>query len=95
MIKTNGIGETFAFIKSKAKPEKAYTLIYSQFTEWLQQEPNKLIRKELWKENDNELVNVVIRLNSPEYRAVTIEMLAFLNWLKRFAEGLIEGESDE
>jgi CRISPR-associated protein Cmr5 len=38
-----------------------------------------------------ELIDWVISCNSPEYRFITQELLAFLNWLKRFAEGMIKG----
>jgi len=34
----------------------------------------------------------VISCDSATYRHITREILAFLNWLKRFAEGLIEEE---
>ena len=101
LIKTNGLGSTFAFIKSKRKKEKnkeipgteknpknAYDLIYNQAKEWLKIDDKKLLDI---GENDD-LVEKIISLNSPEYRALTIEVLAFFNWLRRFADGLIEGE---
>ena len=87
LIKINGLGSTFAFIKSKGG---TYDLIYQQVTEWLKQEPNQLISDKLRKGEDLEAV--IISLNSPEYRALTIEVLAFFNWLRRFADGLIEGD---
>ncbi len=95
LIKTNGLGSTFAFIKSKSSDDEnkagyAYCLIYNQIKEWLRKDERKFI-----KLNDNDdLVNEIISLNSPEYRAVTIEVLAFFNWLRRFAEGLIGGETE-
>ena len=78
-------------------PQNAYDLIYQQMTAWFSKEPKQLIADKLGQQNDNhsELVDVIIRLDSPLYRAVTVEVLAFFTWLKRFAEGLIEGESDE
>jgi CRISPR-associated protein Cmr5 len=103
MIKTNGLGATFAFIKSNIKSKRnpyecaeeeskkrdPYDLIYQQITKWLKREPKKLISERL---NDEDLEKVIISLNSPEYRALTIEVLAFFNWLKKFADGLIEEE---
>lgn len=86
-IKTNGFGATFAFVKSKGG---TYDLISHQITEWLKYEPKGLISQRL-KEGED-LGKVIISLNSPEYRALTIEILAFFNWLRRFAEGLIEEE---
>lgn len=98
LIKTNGLGATLAYIKSKIKSKsedgkfseegKVYGLIYEHLTEWLKSDEKRLINI------DDDLVKAIISLNSAEYRAVTYEVLAFLNWLRRFAEGLIEGEAD-
>jgi len=93
LIKTNGLGAAFAFVFSKrqkdpTKPKNAYDLIYKQIEEWLSKEDNK----HLWSgcNSSNELIEKIISCNSSSYRAFTIEVLAFLNWLRRFAEGLIE-----
>ena len=99
LIKTNGLGAALAFVFSKRqkdpkKPKNAYDLIYRQIGEWLSKEDNK----HLWSgcNSNNELIEKIISCNSSSYRALTIEVLAFLNWLRRFAEGLIEeGESNE
>jgi len=90
-IKTNGLGATFAFMFSK---KDTYSYIGDQITEWLKKCPTKVISLE---ENDNFeiLVEKIVSLNSFSYRALTIEVLAFLNWLKRFAEGLIEDQTGE
>jgi CRISPR-associated protein Cmr5 len=79
-ILTNGLGATFAFVYSKKKDGNAYDLIYKQTKEWLKVPKN------------DELVKWIIDRESPEYRAVTNEVLALFNWLKRFADGMIEGE---
>ncbi|MFZ2969466.1 MAG: type III-B CRISPR module-associated protein Cmr5 [Sulfuricurvum sp.] len=81
MILTNGLGATFAFVYSK-KDKDAYGLIYKQVDEWLKVPQNV------------ELVKWIIDQESPEYRAVTNEVLALFNWLKRFADGMIEGDGD-
>jgi len=99
LIKTNGLGAAFAFIKSKSnegedKRGYAYNIIYEQTSEWLKKEPKGLIADELNRPNAD-LVEIIISKNSSEYRALTNEVLAFFTWLKRFAEGLIEGEPDE
>ena len=88
-IKTNGLGSTFAFINSKNSKD-VYQLIYNQTKEWLNKDDKKLINIK----EDDDLVEKIISLNSPEYRAVTIEVLAFFNWLRRFADGLIEEEAE-
>jgi CRISPR-associated protein Cmr5 len=77
-ILTNGLGATFAFVYSKKKDGNAYDLIFKQTAQWLQQ-------------NENDFMKWIISRESPEYRAVTNEVLALFNWLKRFADGMIEG----
>lgn len=83
----------------KENPKNAYDLLYRQITLWLKQEPKQLIPPKLWKDEkqgkdgnakDRELVDVLLDLNSSQYRAVTVEVLALFAWLRRFAEGLIK-----
>jgi len=81
MILNNGLGATFAFIYSKKKDGNAYELIYKQTTEWLK--------------SDKNLVEWIINQESQEYRATTNEVLALFNWLKRFADGMIEDKIDD
>jgi CRISPR-associated protein Cmr5 len=94
MILSNGLGQTLAFVKAKSEKGNAYDLIYKQLTEYIRSEHTIRItpedKKELEEKND--LVEWVISCNSSTYRYITQEILAFLNWLKRFAEGLIEEE---
>jgi len=102
MIISNGLGQTIAFVFSKRKKEKdnkkpgteqnpknAYDLIYKQLTDYLKSESTARINM---SQDKNELIEWVISLSSTEYRYVTEEILAFLKWLKRFAEGMIEEE---
>lgn len=110
MIKTNGLGAALAFVfskrntkekkevgntissaGSKANPKNAYDLIYLQINEWLHQEENIYL---LGDKANLELAETIIQLNSSHYRAVTNEVLALFNWLRRFSEGLIEGEDE-
>lgn len=89
LIKTNGLGSTFAFLKSK-KSDAAYHLIYEQTKQWLKKDEKNLLNIN----EDDDLVEKIISLDSLGYRAITNEVLAFFNWLTRFAEGLIEGEAE-
>lgn len=83
MIKANGLGQAFAFVKSKSKGEKAYGILYDQTSDWLRQ---KQLR------GDGELIEQIVNLPSEEYRQWTAEVLSLFNWLRRFADGLIEEE---
>ena len=40
------------------------------------------------------LAIIDVLLDSFAYRAATVETLALFGWIRRFAEGLIQGESD-
>jgi CRISPR-associated protein Cmr5 len=108
MILNNGLGATFAFIYSKQKkydnkknkkagerenPKNAYDLIYYQVDNWLQKSYIKKIKTDK-NIPDTYLMNWIVNLNSSEYRIVTNEVLALFNWLKRFADGMIEGEDN-
>ncbi len=92
MIKTNGLGAALAFAFSKGKDGNAWELLYNDIQAWLRQDHKKFL---LGNDVQTELTNAVIQLESFQYRAVAVEVLAFLNWLRRFAEGLIEGEAEE
>ena len=88
MVKTSGLGATFAFIMSKKKDGNAWALIYNQVDNWLKTSDNHY----LINNKNGELSEIIIQLESGQYRAVTNEVLALFNWLRRFAEGLIEGD---
>lgn len=92
IIKTNGLGAALAFALSKSKNKPSWGLVYNDVQSWLRQDQKKFL---LGAHAEEELAKAVIELESPEYRAVTVEVLAFLNWLRRFAEGLIIDEADD
>jgi CRISPR-associated protein Cmr5 len=102
LIKTNGLGATFAYVKSKKAKDKenkkagskencknGYDLIYTQTSDWL------ISKGMITKESELIAQLVSEKCSSSEYRRLTIETLALFNWLKRFADGLIEGEENE
>lgn len=88
LIKTNGLGQTLAFVKSKHakqdKPKNGYDKLYKQIGDWLRNESaNQSVPS-------GELVEQIIQLNSSTYRQVTVETLALLNWMRRFVDGLMK-----
>lgn len=80
LIKTNGLGQALAFIKSR----KNFPGIYEQLADWLQKKDAKGLI------GGGELVQEVIQLPSATYRQVTLETLAMLLWMRRFVDGLDE-----
>ncbi len=87
LIKTNGLGNTLSFMISKSKSKVAYSLLYNQIHARLQSKELDYLPI-----NEKELVEQIINLDSSMYRLVTVEILAFFNWLRRFSDGLIEGD---
>jgi CRISPR-associated protein Cmr5 len=88
LIKTNGLGPTFAFIMSKKREEKGkgpYQSIYEQTTDWLSKDNNPFNIS-----TSDDLVNHIISLDSKTYRLMTNEVLFLFKWIIRFADGLIE-----
>ena len=86
LIKTNGLGQALAFINNRdAGNEKLYDTI----GEWL-------TCKQLIELSQNiDLVEVVISKPSDEYRRITTETLALLNWVRRFVDGLMKEVEDD
>ncbi|KIM12162.1 MAG: hypothetical protein KU38_04460 [Sulfurovum sp. FS08-3] len=101
MILNNGLGSTIAFMFSKRlkKEGEVYNQIGENIFNWLREEQNRYLialeNKDKAEDKLKELTDKVIYLNSSEYRATTNELLALFNWLKRFADGMIEGDKED
>jgi CRISPR-associated protein Cmr5 len=94
-IQINGLGQTLAFWLAKAnskKPKPQYSALYKHVSGWVA----KRLKKEGIEIPNNDLLNWVISTATTEqYRRATAEASAYLLWLKRFAEGHLEGELHE
>jgi CRISPR-associated protein Cmr5 len=89
MIKTSGLSETFAFMYSK---QKKHGVILNSIYQWLKQSKTTLsIIKNAQGEN---LVQKVTNLDIAAYRIVTTETMAYLQWLRRFSEGMVKEEKE-
>jgi len=80
-IQTNGLGQTLAFWNSKGwekgKPKNnEHTALYTHVSRWVMQELNE----------NGDLLRWITQTDSRRYRQATVEALAFLGWLKRFAQ---------
>lgn len=76
LIKTNGLAQALAYIQNRDN----YPRLYGQIASWLR-------TKELIEGGD--LVDQVVNMESNEYRRITTETLALLNWVRRFVDGLM------
>ncbi|HWR29213.1 MAG TPA: type III-B CRISPR module-associated protein Cmr5, partial [Negativicutes bacterium] len=86
-ILNNGFGETIAFHFSKSKKENdgafnAHWYVCDQLRNWLVEQ------QYLRAQNIEEVALEVVSLSVADSRVVTNETLAFLNWLRRFTDGI-------
>jgi len=80
-VQTNGLGQTVAFWRSKGwkkdKPKNnEHTALYNHVSSWVMQEMGE----------QGDLMQWITQTDSRRYRQATVEALAFLGWLKRFAQ---------
>ena len=76
LIVTNGLGQTLAFLRSKPDRQH-FQLLYRHLADWVGRKVHA----------DGDLLNwLVNEATSQQYRLATMEALALLQWLKRFAE---------
>lgn len=85
LIKTNGIGQTFAFYLSKGSKD-THRAVLNCFVSYFAD------TKILETANAEDLIKSVISLDQNQYRMMTKETMNYLNWLRRFAEGLLKGD---
>lgn len=99
LIKTSGLGNAFTFVFAK-RNNKAYEIISTQVFEWMQHK-NLITKGDVDKMNSNQvpyeeqLIKSIINKPIAEYRLIAQEAISLFAWLRRFAEGSIEGEATE
>ena len=74
-VQTNGLGQTVAFWLSKPKSD-AHKVLYQHLSTWVMQQMGE----------QGDLMQWITQTDSRHYRQATVEALAFLGWLKRFAQ---------
>lgn len=90
-ILSNGLGEALVFIKSKrnepGKWQNEHRALYGDITSWLGSKycPLSLPARE-------DLASYVVKLDGSSFRVFSLEILAYLIWLRKFTDGL-KGES--
>ncbi|MCM8746991.1 type III-B CRISPR module-associated protein Cmr5 [Thermomicrobium sp. CFH 73360] len=80
LVQMHGLGQTLAFLKAKAKEkENEHQHLARDLSRWVS-------RQLLGEARDDLREWIVNQATVAEYRRATLEALAFLTWLKRFAE---------
>jgi len=89
LVLTNGLGQTLAFLKAKGKNDSAdeHTVLFHHLSRWVldQVAPGT-------SSSNGDLLQWVLSNDSAAYRRAMTEAMAFLNWLKRFAEAELPAE---
>ncbi len=75
-VQANGLGQTLAFWRAKGGRE--HRAVYDSVSRW--------VRKQLQLGESDVLEWITNQATTDEYRRATVEAMAFLAWLKRFAE---------
>lgn len=89
-IKENGQEIEIKPGERERNPKNAYDLIENQLIRYFK---NKAINIKMPQDKED-FCSWVISLDTKSYQVVTNEVLALFNWIKRFAEGMIEEEEE-
>jgi CRISPR-associated protein Cmr5 len=82
-VQSNGLGQTLAFWQAKGKAE--HKAIYQAVAGW--------VTSQVKTSPGGDLLKWIVKdATTDEYRRATAEAIAFLTWLKRFAEAELRGE---
>lgn len=85
MILQNGLGQALAFLRAKGKSNQSdhHNILYRHINEWLKKD-----------ESNFDILNKIVNGQNEIYRLYTKETLAFLVWLKKFAEAELPDKKD-
>jgi len=93
LVLTNGLGQMLAFLFSKAKFQEQNRSVEAQAHGELFHRLSKWTMSQIAPtSSDQTLLDWVLQSDSSAYRRATAEALAYLNWLKRFAEAELPTE---
>src|SRR5207244_643045 len=95
LVLTNGLGQALAFLRAKGKDSKGrdkpeFQNLYRHISIW--------VSSQIYNQKDGKLLERLIgdvagaACDSNTYRRATAETLAFMTWLKRFAEAELTSE---
>ncbi|MCL1936185.1 MAG: type III-B CRISPR module-associated protein Cmr5 [Defluviitaleaceae bacterium] len=82
MIQNNGLCASIAFLQAKCKLH--HEKLYLSIEGWL--------IKQNFIDKNKCLMDGIVELSRDDYRIVSKEIMAYLLWVKRFAEGLLKDE---
>jgi CRISPR-associated protein Cmr5 len=88
MIQINGFAQTLAFFQAKEAKSEAHKLLYGQLCTW--------VGERMKLEQPAGLLAWLLKTaQRDQYRRAATECMAFGLWLRRFAEGTLEGRNEQ
>lgn len=89
-VQSSGLGQSLAFLRAKAGQNRTdeHWTMYVHISAWV-------IGQIRPAEKPDHFLEWVIEQDTSMYRRATAEAMAYLNWLKRFAEALLPPPKDE
>lgn len=85
LIQVNGLGAAVALLYSKKNNRSAHDKMYDLLNDWYKSEVCQLSGKQ------GDLIDCIVSLDSGTYRQYMNEIMSLSMWIKRFAEGMIDG----
>lgn len=82
ILQVNGLGAAAAFLSSKSG--KTHVTMYQLINNWTKNKFSRL--------DEDDLVKHIVEMESSTYRIYVNEVMNLCLWVKRFAEGMIDGE---
>jgi CRISPR-associated protein Cmr5 len=85
LIQSSGLGQAIAFLRAKAGTDRhnAHWMVYHHVSAWVMR------KLKLPTDQADLLLEWIIRQDTATYRRAMTEALAYLGWLKRFAEATL------
>jgi len=98
LILTNGLGNTLAFLFSKAKDHHLETIaIISNWLYKLEGRKEEIKKDNVQQKIDQIMKKFVLDVDVEKYMYYTDETLRLINWLRRFSDAMLEsgGENND
>ena len=88
IVKTNGLSAAVAFEFSKKASNSTESDIHKKI---YKQISKRLFKCGMCGDTQDDLMKILLEMESDIHRSATIEIIAYFEWMRRFAEGLVEG----
>lgn len=97
LIQKNGMIGTLVFLLSKSLKNKHHKEVLKNIRDWCERDIKLDFLKEKGLKDTSKMDNAkfienITNLTSREYLFLTQEMMTLFGWIKRFADGMIEGD---